>query len=119
MKKGVAKTVNPDTGKYFTDLEEFREFILNERLKIILRDTNTLPSNITARNRYIDKEVMKDMTKLRKKYPWLPEPPAIRKQIEADPGMSDAALDRRTQTPKGPFTVRKVDQFNPQNPEFK
>ena len=111
MKQGVAQTINPDTGKLFTDIEEFREFIINERFKLILDGTTTLPSNITARNRHIDKFVNQDMVELREKYPWLPDVPVITKQIAEDPGMSVEGLDKRTQTRKGPFPT-KTDELN-------
>ena len=85
MKKGVLKTVNPKTKKLFTSVEEFREFIISERLEIILRDTANLPkvykNNSTARKRYIKKFVDQDMVDLFEKYPWLPKPPAVMDQI--------------------------------------
>lgn len=83
MEKGVSDEINPTTGKLFTGVEEFREFIIQERLEIILRDTHTLPSNATARKRYIKERIDQDMVDLREKYPWLPKPPTVIKEVES------------------------------------
>ena len=99
---------------------EFRKKILEERINIILDNTDTLPKNPTARKRWIKQNTDDDMTALANKYEFLQTPKAIRKQIETDPGISAQALQDRTKTPKGPFgNVTKTEQFNPNNPQFK
>ena len=99
---------------------EFRNKILEERINIILDNTDTLPKNPTARKRWIKQNTDDDMTALANKYEFLQTPKAIRKQIETDPGISAQALQDRTKTSKGPFSnVTKTEQFNPNNPQFK
>ena len=72
----VTKTINPETGVFFTSLKEFRSHIIRERLNIILRDTNKLPSNPTKRKRFIKAAIEADMVDLKDKYPWLKSIPA-------------------------------------------
>ena len=96
MEKGVSDEINPTTGKLFTGVEEFREFIIQERLEIILRDTHTLPSNATARKRYIKERIDQDMVDLREKYPWLPKPPTVIKEVESTLTTEDYDLRTRS-----------------------
>ena len=81
----VLKTINPDTGQLFTSLKEFRAHIIKERLNIILRDTNKLPSNATKRKRFIKEAIEADMVDLKEKYPFLKSiPQATEAEITDD-----------------------------------
>ena len=77
----VSKTINPETGQLFTSLKGFRAQIIKERLNIILRDTNKLPSRSTDRKRFIKEAIEADMVDLKEKYPWLK---SIPKTTEAE-----------------------------------
>jgi len=67
----VAKSINPETGQFFTSLKEFRAHIIKERINIILRDTDKLPSNPTKRKKFIKEAIEADMVELKDKYGFL------------------------------------------------
>ena len=75
LKWGALRSINPNTGKNFTSLAEFREYIILERINIILNNTATLPSasktSQTKRNKYITQKLQEDMVDLGEKYKFL------------------------------------------------
>ena len=75
LKFGALRSINPNTGVNFTSLKEFREYIILERINIILNNTATLPSasktSQTNRNKYITQKLQEDMVDLGDKYPFL------------------------------------------------
>jgi len=126
---GVSKTINPSTGKFFSDLTEFRRHVILERINIILRDTHTLPSNETKRKRYIKKNIQEDMDRLFAQYPFLKPTKALSDEIATDADLSEGGYlqrgqgkkegipelgDERFRVKEGPFKdIDKTEQFNP------
>ena len=91
---------------------DFRRQILTKRIETIIENSNTLPSNTTARKRYIKKNIDEDMAQLIEQYPFLQRPKAISKQIDTPgSGMSPTDLDKRSTSRKGPFPS-KTEQLN-------
>ena len=109
----VPKTINPSTGKFFSDLIEFRRHVILERINIILRDTNTLPSNATKRKRYIKEKIQEDMDRLFAQYPFLKPTKVLSDEIAADADLSEEGYIKRGQgkregiPPLGSKPVRK------------
>ena len=112
LEVSVPKTINPSTGKFFSSLAEFREYIILERINIIIRDTNTLPSNLTKRKRYIKEQIQLDMDRLFDQYPFLRPTKSLADEIAEDPYLSEEGYLKRGQgknprPPLGSIPVKK------------
>ena len=129
LQLSVPKRINPSTGKFFSNIEEFREHVILERINIILRDTHTLPSNATKRKRYIKEKIQEDMDRLFAQYPFLKPTKVLSDEIASDADLSEGGYikrgqgkregipelgDERFKVKEGPFKdVVKTEQFNP------
>ena len=82
---------------HFSNIEEFREHVILERINIILRDTHTLPSNATKRKRYIKEKIQEDMDRLFAQYPFLKPTKVLSDEIASDADLSEGGYIKRGQ----------------------
>ena len=108
---------------------QFRRQVLEERIGIIIENSDTLPKSATKRKRYIKQFIDDDMTNLVAQYPFLSPRKSISKAMDAPgSGVTEADYDLRSTkraskvpplgdpkfTKGGPFKdVTKTEQFNP------
>ena len=102
LERNVLQQINPNTGAKFTSLDDFRDYMIRERVGIILDDLPKLSGKSNRqRQRIIDEALAEDLAKLYEDYPFLPKPKYISE-------ITDKGLDQNVIKP--PVTESDVVQ---------
>ena len=95
---------------------EFRRQILEQRIGIIIENSNTLPKNATKRKRYIKQFIDDDMVDLTEQYPFLQSKQSIKEAIDTPgSGITEADYDLRGQG-KNPIPPLGDPKFQKKGP---
>ena len=102
LERNVRQQINPNTGAKFTSLDDFRDYMIRERVGIILDDLPKLSGKSNRqRQQIIDEALAEDLAKLYEDYPFLPKPKYISE-------ITDKGLDQNVIKP--PVTESDVVQ---------
>jgi hypothetical protein len=102
LERNVLQQINPNTGAKFTSLDDFRDYMIRDRVGIILDELPNLSGKSNRqRQRIIDEALAEDLAKLYEDFPFLPKPKYISE-------ITDKGLDQNVIKP--PVTESNVVQ---------
>ena len=102
LERNVLQQINPNTGAKFTSLDDFRDYMIRDRVGIILDELPNLSGKSNRqRQRIIDEALAEDLAKLYEDFPFLPKPKYISE-------ITDKGLDQNVIKP--PVTESDVVQ---------
>jgi len=93
LEQNAIQQINPNTGRKFTSLDNFRDYMIRDRVGIILDELPNLSRKSNRqRQQIIDEALAEDLAKLYEDFPFLPKPKYISE-------ITDKGLDQLTKPP--------------------
>ena len=109
LEQNAIQQINPNTGKKFTSLDDFREYMIRDRIEFIVKELPKLSRRSNRqRQRIIDEALAEDLAKLYEDYPFLPKPKYISE-------ITDKGLDQNVIKPP----VTESDAIQQELPDIK
>ena len=93
LEQNALKQINPNTGEKFTSLDDFRDYMIRDRIEFIVDELPKLSRKSNRqRQRIIDEALAGDIAKMYEDFPFLPKPKYISE-------ITDKALDQNVKPP--------------------
>jgi hypothetical protein len=93
LEQNAIQQINPNTGKKFTSLDDFRDYMIRDRIEFIVDELPKLSRKSNRqRQLIIDEALAGDIAKMYEDFPFLPKPKYISE-------ITDKALDQNVKPP--------------------
>ena len=93
LEQNAIQQINPNTGRKFTSLDDFRDYMIRDRIEFIVDELPKLSRKSNRqRQLIIDEALAGDIAKMYEDYPFLPKPKYISE-------ITDKALDQNVKPP--------------------